>query len=198
MSVEPLTLSGRHVVLAPLGQQHCEALEVAVRDGELWRHWYTSAPEPEAMKAEIDRRLKLQEEGSMLPFAVLDAASRRPVGMTTYMAIDRKHFRVEIGSTWLARSVQRTALNTEAKLLLLTHAFETLGCIAVELRTHALNHQSRRAISGSAPSSTGSCAITSGRATGLCGTRSSIASSNRNGRPFAPTFNGRLDRGAGG
>jgi RimJ/RimL family protein N-acetyltransferase len=146
MSVEPLTLSGRHVVLAPLGQQHCEALAAAVLDGELWRHWYTSAPEPEAMKAEIDRRLKLQDEGSMLPFAVLDAASGRPVGMTTYMAIDRKHFRVEIGSTWLARSVQRTALNTEAKLLLLTHAFETLGCIAVELRTHALNHQSRRAI----------------------------------------------------
>ena len=146
MPVEQLTLTGQHVVLAPLGQEHREALAVAVRDGELWRHWYTSAPEPENMKSEIDRRLKLQDEGSMLPFAVIAAASGRPVGMTTFMAIDRTHFRVEIGSTWYARSVQRTALNTEAKLLLLTHAFETLGCIAVELRTHALNHQSRRAI----------------------------------------------------
>ena len=146
MSVEPLTLAGRNVVLAPLGQQYCAALSIAVRDGELWRHWYTSAPEPEQMKAEIDRRLKLRDEGSMLPFAVIDRDSGRPVGMTSFMAIDRKHFRVEIGSTWLARGAQRTAINTEAKLLLLTHAFETLGCIAVELRTHALNHQSRRAI----------------------------------------------------
>ncbi len=116
--------------------------------------------------------------------------------MTTYMAIDRKHFRVEIGSTWLARSVQRTALNTEAKLLLLTHAFETLGCIAVELRTHALNHQSRRAIERLGAKLDGILAITSGRATGLCGILSSTASSSWNGRRFAPTSNGSLTAGA--
>jgi RimJ/RimL family protein N-acetyltransferase len=97
------------------------------------------------MDAEIARRLKLQEQGSMAPFTVLDADGRIS-GMTTYMHIDAANRRVEIGSTWYAARVQRTPLNTEAKRLLLTHAFETLGCIAVEFRTHFLNHQSRRAI----------------------------------------------------
>lgn len=146
MPVEPVTLAGRHVRLAPLSPAHCEELTEAVRDGELWRHWYTTAPEPQNMKAEIERRLGLLAEGLMLPFTVFGGARGLAVGMTSFMAIDRKHFRLEIGSTWYARSVQQTALNTEAKLMLLTHAFETLGCIAVELRTHALNFQSRRAI----------------------------------------------------
>jgi RimJ/RimL family protein N-acetyltransferase len=97
------------------------------------------------MAAEIARRLQLQQAGSMLPFTVLDAAGRI-VGMTTYMHIDAVHRRVEIGSTWTARSAQRSALNTECKLMLLRHAFDTLGCIAVEFRTHRLNTQSRRAI----------------------------------------------------
>jgi len=97
------------------------------------------------MAAEIARRLGLRERGSMLPFAVLDAHGT-PVGMTTYMNIDADHKRVEIGSTWYAQRVQRTALNTEVKLMLLRHAFETLGCIAVEFRTHRFNTQSRRAI----------------------------------------------------
>jgi len=145
MPVEPVTLAGRHVRLAPLSQDHWEGLVAAVRDGELWSHWYTTAPEPEKMAFDIDRRLGLLADKTMLPFTVFDATGRI-VGMTSYMAIDRKHFRVEIGSTWYARSVQRTGLNTEAKLLLLTHAFETLGCIAVEFRTHFLNHQSRAAI----------------------------------------------------
>jgi RimJ/RimL family protein N-acetyltransferase len=146
MAVEPVTLSGRLVRLAPLSLAHCEELTAAVRDGELWRHWYTTAPEPEQMRAETERRLGLQAQGSMLPFAVIEQASGRAVGMTTYMNIDCKHFRVEIGSTWLARAVQRSGINTEAKLLLLAHAFERLDCVAVELRTHVLNHQSRRAI----------------------------------------------------
>jgi RimJ/RimL family protein N-acetyltransferase len=145
MPVEPVTLTGRAVRLEPLSMDHCDALIAAVRDGEIWRHWYTTAPEPEKMAFDIDRRLGLLAEKSMLPFTVIDATGR-VVGMTSYMAIDRKHFRVEVGSTWYARGAQRTALNTQAKLLLLTHAFETLGCIAVELRTHALNHQSRAAI----------------------------------------------------
>ncbi|PPQ31524.1 N-acetyltransferase [Rhodoblastus sphagnicola] len=145
MPVEPVTLSGRAVRLEPLSQSHCDALVEAVRDGEIWRHWYTTAPEPEKMAFDIDRRLGLLADKTMLPFTIFDA-SKSPVGMTSFMAIDRKHWRVEIGSTWLAQSAQRTGLNTQAKLLLLTHAFESLNCIAVELRTHALNFQSRAAI----------------------------------------------------
>lgn len=139
------TLTGAYVRLVPLSMEHCEGLRAAVRDGELWRLWYTSAPAPEAMEAEIARRLALQAAGSMLPFAVMDAAGV-PVGMTTYMNVDAANRRVEIGSTWYAKRVQRSALNTEAKLLLMTHAFETLGCVCVEFRTHFMNQQSRRAI----------------------------------------------------
>ena len=98
------------------------------------------------MAGEIERRLKLREAGSMLPFAVIDLASGRPAGMTTYMNIDAVNRRVEIGSTWYRKSVQRSGINTECKLLMLRHAFETLDCIAVEFRTHFLNQQSRRAI----------------------------------------------------
>jgi RimJ/RimL family protein N-acetyltransferase len=116
----------------------------AVKDGELWRHWYTLIPSPEKMGEEIKRRLKLQDQGSMLPFAVM--ASGKAVGMTTYMNIDAPNKRLEIGSTWYRANVQRTPLNTECKRLLLTHAFEQLQCIAVEFRTHFFNQQSRRAI----------------------------------------------------
>jgi RimJ/RimL family protein N-acetyltransferase len=111
----------------------------------LWRLWYTAVPSPDGMAAEIDRRLGLQATGSMLPFTVFDADGR-VVGMTTYMNIDAKNRRVEIGSTWYAKSAQRTPLNTECKLMLLSHAFETLDCIAVEFRTGFFNYASRRAI----------------------------------------------------
>jgi len=141
----PVTLRGEYVALEPLRAEHAPALAEAVRDGELWKLWYTSIPTPEGMQAEIERRLDLRAKGQMLPFAVLDAAGV-PVGMTTYMNIDATHKRVEIGSTWYAAHVQRTALNTECKLMLLTHAFETLQCIAVEFRTHRFNTASRRAI----------------------------------------------------
>src|SRR4029079_2389101 len=117
---EPITLSGKHATLVPLERSHAGALAEAVRDGELWKLWYTSIPAPERMAAEIERRLGLQAQGSMLPFAVLDADGT-PVGMTTYMNIDAVNKRVEIGSTWYAKRVQRTALNTECKLLLLSH-----------------------------------------------------------------------------
>ena len=143
---EPITLSGEHAVLEPLAATHETDLQDAARDGELWKLWYTSVVPPERMRAEIERRLGLQEEGIMLPFAVLDPATHRAVGMTTYMNIDEKNRRVEIGSTWYAKHVQRTALNTECKLMLLTHAFESLKCIAVEFRTHWMNQQSRDAI----------------------------------------------------
>lgn len=142
---DPLTLRGAHATLVPLTPAHEDALNAAASDGELWRLWYTSVPAPGAMGADIQRRLGLQAKGSMLPFAVLDA-SGAVVGETTYMNIDATHKRVEIGSTWYARHVQRGPLNTECKLMLLTHAFEALDCIAVEFRTHRLNTQSRRAI----------------------------------------------------
>jgi len=146
MDFQPVTLEGRWVRLAPLAQQHAVDLAAAVADGELWKLWYTTVPEPDGISAEIARRLALQAAGTMIPFAVIDSGTGRAVGMTTYMNIDQVNARVEIGSTWYASSFQRTALNTEAKLLLLTHAFERLACIAVEFRTHVQNQQSRRAI----------------------------------------------------
>ncbi len=139
-------LRGRHVRLEPLAREHGPGLGEAVRDGELWKLWYTSVPQPADMAAEIERRLKLQQEGSMLPFAVRHEPSGDLVGMTTFMNIDASNRHVEIGSTWYARRVQRTPLNTECKSLLLTHAFETLDCIAVEFRTHFFNRQSREGI----------------------------------------------------
>ena len=144
--IQPVTLTGQHVELVPLAVEHEDGQIAAATDGRLWELWYTSIPKPEGMKAEIQRRLSLQVAGSMLPFTVIDRSTGRIAGMTTYMNIDSISPRVEIGSTWYTQSVQRTALNTEAKLLLLGHAFDTLGCLAVEFRTHVLNHQSRRAI----------------------------------------------------
>ena len=139
----PVTLVGRHVRLVPLSADHGPDLARAV--GDLPKLWYTSVPTPDGMDAEIARRLNLQAQGKMTPMTVC-LPDGRPVGMTTYMNVDAVNKRVEIGSTWISAEVQRSGLNTEAKLLLLTHAFETLYCIAVEFRTHRLNTQSRRAI----------------------------------------------------
>jgi RimJ/RimL family protein N-acetyltransferase len=143
--LQPVTLKGRHATLAPLSVEHLGGLQDAARDGELWKLWYTLIPPPDKMAAEIERRLSLLAKDAMLPFTVLDADGR-VAGMSTYMNVDGAHRRVEIGSTWYAQRVQRTPLNTECKLMLLTHAFDTLNCIAVEFRTHRLNTQSRRAI----------------------------------------------------
>jgi RimJ/RimL family protein N-acetyltransferase len=144
--LEPVTLESARVTLEPLAQRHCDDLIAAVQDGQLWNLWYTSIPPPEKMAAEIDRRLGLQAAGSMLPFAVIDNAAGTAVGMTTYMNVDAVNRRVEIGSTWYRKAVQRTSLNSHCKLLLLAHAFETLGVIAVEFRTHFFNRQSRQGI----------------------------------------------------
>jgi len=144
--LQPVTLQSQHVNLEPLDQRHFDDLVEAVKDGALWTLWYTWVPSPKTMQADIDRRLALRAAGSMLPFTVVDNTTGRAVGMTTYMNVDANNRHVEIGSTWYRKSVQRTALNTQCKLMLLTHAFETLDCIAVEFRTHAFNHQSRRAI----------------------------------------------------
>ena len=142
---DPIELRGTHATLRPLARDHHDGLVDAVHDGDLWQLWYTNIPSPERMAAEIERRLGLHAQGSMLPFTVFDAAGRI-AGMTTYMNIDAANQRVEIGSTWYAKRVQRTPLNTECKWMLLRHAFEPLDCIAVEFRTHRLNTQSQRAI----------------------------------------------------
>lgn len=144
--VTPVTLSGECATLSPLSQDHANDLIEAVRDGELWKLWYTTVPQPQDMSKEIDRRFKEQAEKLSLPFVAIDNATGKAIGMTSYLNIDQDNRRLEIGSTWYRRSSQRTSFNTEAKWLLLTHAFETLNCNAVEFRTHFCNQQSRRGI----------------------------------------------------
>jgi len=142
----PITLTGEIARLEFLSHDHTPGLVEAVSDGKLWELWYTSIPAPDEMETEIKRRLRLHSEGKMLPFTIFDQKTGQTIGMTTYMNVDPVHRHVEIGSTWYRKSSQRSGINTECKLLLLTHAFEALNCIAVEFRTHFLNHQSRRAI----------------------------------------------------
>ena len=151
LAITPVTLSGTHVVLEPLSHDHHDGLVDAVSDGELWKLWYTTVPSPEGMRAEIDRRLGLQQEGSMLPFVTRlrgreTGEPGRVIGMTTYMDVDHTTPRLEIGFTWNAASVHGTGTNPDSKLLLLGHAFEVLGCVAVEFRTNWMNQQSREAI----------------------------------------------------
>lgn len=142
----PVELTGDLVRLEPLTHDHTAGLVEAVQDGELWKLWYTAVPAPEGMTAEIDRRLVLQDAGLMIPFATRDLRSGKLIGMTTYMNIDAALPRVEIGSTWNAKSAQGSGTNAESKLLLLTHAFEVWDCTAVEFRTSWHNRQSRAAI----------------------------------------------------
>lgn len=143
---EPVTLSGNVVVLDPLRPDDHDGLVEAARDGELWTLSYTGVPRPDEMHDAVDRWLELQTAGSMVPFTVRRRDTGQIIGMTTFCNIDADNRRVEIGGTWNACSAQRTGTNTESKLLLLGHAFDGLDCIAVEFRTHWLNHQSRRAI----------------------------------------------------
>ncbi len=144
--LEAVTLQGAQALLAPLSVAHHDDLVEAASDGELWKLWYTTVPAPEAMRADIERRLVSQASAAALPFAVLDAATGKAVGMTSYLNVDAANRRLEIGATWYRASRQRTGLNTECKLLLLTHAFEAKDCVAVEFRTHVVNQQSRRGI----------------------------------------------------
>lgn len=145
VEIRPVRLASDYATLEPLAAAHADGLRAAVRDGAIWDTPFTWVPRPEDMDAEIDRRLALQASGMMLPFTVL-TPDGRIAGMTTYLNIDAATPRVEIGATWYAKSVQGTSLNPGAKRLLLGHAFETLDCLAVELRTHHLNQRSRRAI----------------------------------------------------
>ena len=144
--IEPVMLLGQHVILKPLDESHHLELSEAVQDGELWKLWYTFIPSPENMLTEIQRRLELQQQGQMLPFTVFERQSGKLLGMTSFMHIEAAHRRLEIGSTWYRQSAQRRAVNTEAKQLLLNHAFEVLNCIAVEFRTSSFNFKSRAAI----------------------------------------------------
>lgn len=143
---EPVTLYGRHARLEPMHAGHDADLAAAAADGELWKLRVTSVPEPDQAAMYIAAALMGQHDGQMLPFVVRDLASGQIVGSTRYHDIVPAADRVEIGYTWYARRVQRSALNTECKLLLLGHAFETLGCAVVGLRTDHMNFASQRAI----------------------------------------------------
>jgi len=144
--IEPVTLRGDVATLEPLQLEHAGALARAAADGELWRLWYTHIAPPDGMPEYVATALDMRERLDAMPFVVRANATGNVVGCTRYFNVDAKNRRLEIGHTWYARSVQRTALNTECKLLLLAHAFETLRCIAVEFRTHWFNHASRAAI----------------------------------------------------
>lgn len=141
----PSSLRGEHVSLEPMQPEHAEALRKAVQDGELWKTWYGSTPAPEAMDAYVAAAIDMQAAGTALPFVVRDAVGAI-VGTTRYYDIARNVPRLHIGYTWYAARVQRTGLNTQAKLLLLAHAFETLGCLAVGFKTSWYNEASRAAI----------------------------------------------------
>jgi N-acetyltransferase len=144
--IAPVTLQGRHVTVEPLGAAHLDAVRAAANDGELWRLWYTSVPAPERTSAWLAAALEMREKQGAMPFVVRDNTDGSLVGSTRYFNVDALNRRLEIGHTWYAKRAQRTAINTECKLLLLTHAFETLRCIGVEFRTHWFNHASRTAI----------------------------------------------------
>ncbi len=144
--LEPVTLTGDLVTLEPLRPDHHDELVAAASDGRLWELWYTTVPSPQTMRADIAAKLAEQAAGTRLPFTVRHNGTSRVVGMTTYLNVEPDVPRLEIGSTWTAHRAQRTGVNAESKLLLLTHAFEALGCLAVEFRTHWHNAQSRAAI----------------------------------------------------
>lgn len=130
--IDPVTLEGRYVKLVPLEREHQDAFANAATDGELWKLWYTSVPSPETIGAWMDTALALRDSGGAQPFTIIDVRTGDVVGSTRYMNVEAAHRRLEIGSTWYAKRVQRTAINTEAKLLLLSYAFDTLKAIAVE------------------------------------------------------------------
>ncbi|KAB1652090.1 GNAT family N-acetyltransferase [Pseudoclavibacter chungangensis] len=143
---DPVPLENAFVRLEPLTASHRDDLAEAVVDGELWRMWYTHIPSPDGMAEAIEQRLASHVGGLVAPWAIIDPATGRAVGMTSYLHLEPQNRRLEIGSTWLGRDAQRTKINPAAKLLLLERAFDELGCMAVEFRTHWYNRQSRAAI----------------------------------------------------
>jgi N-acetyltransferase len=147
MRIEPVTLEGAHVRLEPLSlERHAAGLLEIGLDPELWRWTVSKIESSEELRRYVGRALQDRAEGRALPFATVERASGRIVGSTRFMAIAAAHRRVEIGSTWIARPWQRTAINTEAKYLMLRHAFETWGCLRVEFKADVRNERSRRAL----------------------------------------------------
>ncbi len=144
--IEPVSLRGRCAALEPLAREHAAGLQRAAAEGKLWQLWYTSVPGPDATEAYIEAALKMREDLGAMPFVVRDNSDGEIVGCTRYFNVDAANRRLEIGYTWYATRAQRTAINTECKLLLLGHAFEKLKCIAVEFRTHWFNQASRAAL----------------------------------------------------
>lgn len=146
LPLTPVTLTGSLVRLEPLSHDHHDGLVEAASDGQMWDRWYTSVPRPDGMHAEIDRRLGLQDAGTMQPFTAVRVADDAVLGMTTFMDIVPSVPRVEIGSTWNRESTHGTGTNAESKLLMMTHAFQVWRVGAVRFRTHKMNLQSRAAI----------------------------------------------------
>lgn len=144
--LQPVTLRGRRVTLAPLAPDHARELEAVALDPELWRWTVARVRTPDELRGYVEAALEEQRRGVSLPFALVDHGTGRAVGSTRYGNVSARDRRLEIGWTWVAAPWQRTAMNTEAKYLLLRHAFETLGCLRVELKTDALNARSRAAI----------------------------------------------------
>jgi len=144
--IEPITLTGSKVILEPLSTEHTDGMAEAVKDGELWKLWFTTIPAPEKVEDYIMIALGMRENAGAMPFTVREKGSNKIIGCTRYFNVDEVNQRLEIGYTWYAESYQRTAVNTECKFLLLSHAFESLESIAVEFRTHWHNHKSRAAI----------------------------------------------------
>lgn len=146
MECQPLHLQGTSVSLEPLEQAHIADIRNAAADGELWKLFFTSVPAPEQTQQWLDTALAMQSQQKAIPFIVREKSGGKIVGSTRFCNIDHQHQRLEIGYTWYSQSVQRSAINTECKLLLLTHAFEVLNCIAVEFRTDWFNRRSQAAI----------------------------------------------------
>ncbi len=145
--IDSVTLTGRKVaLLEPMQKEHADELIEAASDGELWNLWYTGVGSSDAMFGYVDQALKMRDEQGAMPFVVRRQSDGKVVGSTRYFNVDAPNRRLEIGHTWYSKSMQRTPLNTECKLVLLEHAFEKLNCIAVELRTHWFNFDSRAAI----------------------------------------------------
>lgn len=140
------TLTGTLVTLEPLALEHAEELADAVKDGQLHQLWYARVPAPDKMREDIESRLAKHAANQVVPWVIRRSSDGFAAGITTFLNIRPEHRHLEIGSTWIAASAQGTGINTEVKLLQLTHAFEILNCIAVEFRTHWHNHRSRAAI----------------------------------------------------
>lgn len=144
--ITPIILRGKHITLVPLSMEHCSDLIEATKDGELWKLWYATVPSPDGMMTEIENRLLAQENGTLLPLAVIDNGLGKAIGMTTFLKISEPDRRLDIGWTWYRQSAQKTSVNTECKFLLLTYAFETLKCVAVGFGANFHNKNSQRAI----------------------------------------------------